>query len=174
MSWKRTTIYETKFLKVYEDTINLPNGNTHDKYSVVQFPDIIIIVATDHNNQLITLNEYKYGPNDVMREFPAGHMEAGEDPITAAQRELLEETGFGNGTFELIGEIREFPTKNISTTYVVRAKNIEKIAPQNLDKNESLEVIIISFNTLKQEIADKKWKDAKPLAAISLTGILNP
>jgi len=103
-----------------------------------------------------------------MREFPAGHMEAGEDPITAAQRELLEETGFGNGTFELIGEIREFPTKNISTTYVVRAKNIEKIAPQNLDKN------IISFNTLKQEIADKKWKDANPLAAISLTGILNP
>lgn len=176
MSWKRLsrkTIYNTKYLKVYEDKVELPNGNFHENYSVFKLPDIVYIIATDNCDNVITVDEYKYGTNDVMRGFPAGHIDENEDPVTAAKRELIEETGYGNGEFELITDVKEFQTKNLSKIFIVRAKNVEKLQDQNLDENESLEVKLVSKATLKDEIDQKKWKGSSALAAILLTNLLS-
>lgn len=175
-SWKRLqrkTIYDTKFLKVYEDRIELPNGNVHENYSVFRLPNIIIVIATDKNGDVITLNEYKYGADAMFRNFPAGHMEEGELPIMAAKRELLEETGYGGGEFVLTGSLKEFPTKSLSTAFIVKATGVEKIAEQNLDENEDLSVIVVSKQELAKEVAEGKWIDAKCLAGMTLTNLLN-
>jgi len=62
MNWKRLdrkTIYNTEYLKVFEDKIELPNGFVYD-YGIVQFPYVVFIVATTRDEQILTLNEYKY------------------------------------------------------------------------------------------------------------------
>ncbi len=119
------------------------------------------------------MNEYKYGSDKVVRSFPAGHLNVNEDPADAAKRELLEETGYGNGTFEYIGVIREFATKIISKGYVVRASHVEKITPQNLDINENVEVVPITKDQLQSELDAHEWEGAKEIAAITLTKLLN-
>ena len=49
-SWERThreTLLDTRFMKVYEDTVRLPDGNVIDDYTVVTLPSGVIVVATD-------------------------------------------------------------------------------------------------------------------------------
>ena len=74
-SWKlieRKTVYDTKFMSLHEDVIELPNGKTIDDYSVVEFHDVVIIVATDENGNLVTMREYKYAVDETMTVLPAG------------------------------------------------------------------------------------------------------
>lgn len=176
MTWKRLdrkTIYDTKYLKVYEDKVEFPNGNVSESYSVFRLPDVVIVLASDKEKNIITLLEYKYGANEKLRNFPAGHIEEGEEAVAAARRELLEETGYGGGEFSLVGSLKEFPTKSLSTAYIIRATDVEKIADQNLDENEEVSVVLVSKQELEIEIRQRKWIDAKCLAGITLTHILD-
>lgn len=175
MGWKRLdrkTIYDTDFLKVFEDKIELPNGSIKENYSVVEFPDIVVVVATDGRGNILTLDEYKYGMNKIARVFPAGHIIKGESPLEAGKRELLEETGYGGGEFILVGEVHEFPTKQMGIVFIVRATNVEKLGGQNLDEDESVELRIITQENLKREVLNNEWQTASSLSAIILTGIL--
>ena len=78
MSWKRLdrkTLIDTKFLKVYEDKVKLPNGNVIDDYSVIEKPNYSMIVALDTDNNIVTIDEYKYAINKIIHTLPAGHIE---------------------------------------------------------------------------------------------------
>lgn len=177
MSWKRLdrkSIYESEYLKVYEDTVELPNGIVKEKYSIVELPEIVVIVATDDQGHVLTLNEYKYGMDKVTRVFPAGHLDDRESPVEAGKRELLEETGYGEGEFTYIGVAHEFPTKIIGNMYVVRAKGVKKIGNQHLDADEAVELKVISTDELKEEVARNEWQTSAALCALAISGILNP
>ena len=177
MSWKRKnrkTIYKTEYLTLYEDEVELPNGIVKEKYSMIELPDIVVIVATDDQGNVLTLNEYKYGMDKVTRVFPAGHMDEGETPLEAGKRELLEETGYGEGEFTYIGVAHEFPTKIDGHTHVVRAKNVQKIKSQHLDSDEEVEIKVVTTDELKNEVARNDWQTSAALCALALTGILNP
>src|SRR3989344_8424401 len=115
MSWKRLarkTLIDTKFLKVYEDKVKLPNGNIIDDYSVIAKPSYSMIVALNTDGNIITIDEYKYAIDRVIHTLPAGHIEEGEDPLESAKRELAEETGYTGGEWEYLGEFYEYPTKD--------------------------------------------------------------
>lgn len=170
----RKTVYDTQYLKVFEDKVELPDGQIKEKYSVVQFPNVVVIVATDRDGNIITLDEYKCGLDAVTRVFPAGHIKDNEGNIEAAKRELLEETGYGDGEFEYIGKAIEFPTKQLGLVYVVRAKNVSKISDQNLDQDEAVEVKLITIEELEKEVKENKWQTSSSLCALVLTGVLNP
>src|SRR5215471_15139648 len=116
----RKTVYDSKFLKIYEDKVRLANGTKIDDYTVVEKPNVVMVVATDTNGDIIVLREYKYAADETMLTLPAGHKKNDEEPIAAARRELLEETGFGGGTFEVVGILRDYPTKDLHTVHVVR------------------------------------------------------
>ncbi|MCR4326124.1 MAG: NUDIX hydrolase [Candidatus Roizmanbacteria bacterium] len=97
---KRNKSYSSKFVNVYEDTVQLPSGKIIENYTVVEKPSIVMIVATDAHNNLLILKEYKYAANEVLLTLPAGHLKEKEDPVEAAKRELFEETGFRGDQFE--------------------------------------------------------------------------
>lgn len=141
----RETLLDTKFLKVFEDTVKLPSGDVFDDYSVVSLPDGVIIVATDINEKLITQFEYKYAIDKVILNLPSGGVENGDSPLEAAAKELLEETGYGSDDFELIETVYEYPSKLDHILYIVRVKNARKIQDVQHEVTESIsEVHLIS------------------------------
>lgn len=172
--WKkigRKTVFSSRFVKVFQDVVKLPNGRMIDDYMVVELPTVVIVVATDRAGKVMVLDEYKYPQDEVMRTLPAGHLNGGEDPVVCAQRELLEETGYA-GTAQYIDVICDYPTKNLHKVHVVRITDITQTAQAQLEDTENLRPQLITVAALKKEIKDRKWKISSSLAALALAGVI--
>lgn len=169
---KRKTIFDSKFMKVYEDAIELPNGKIIDDYSLVKKPDIIMIVATDEQNRLIVLEEYKYGADEILLTLPAGHINEKESPIEAAMRELTEETGYGVGQYKIIGKLYEYPTKDLHTVTVVRALQVCKIKGVQHEDTENIAYKLITTEELKKLVSNGEFRITSSLASLALSGLL--
>jgi ADP-ribose pyrophosphatase len=170
---ERRTIYSTKFLTLFEDTVKLPNGHIINDYSVVKKPDGVIVVATDTNNNLLVLEEYKYAVDQYLLGLPAGHIEPNLTPPENAKKELLEETGYSSDEFEQVGILYDYASKDMHTTYVFRAKNIVKLADTAHEDTETINNFqLVPISTIKQQITDGLWKSAEKIAALGLSGLL--
>lgn len=176
MSWKkidRKKVYESKFVNVFEDTVETHEGLVIDKYTVIEKPDIVMVVATDENNNILILHEYKYAQDQVLNTLPAGHIHHGESPMEAAKRELLEETGFHTELFEESAEVYDYPTKDLHKVYIVRARNIEKVQIDHHETTEELQYELISIDELKKQIQNKEWKLTSAVTALAICGIIS-
>jgi len=173
--WKllsRKKVYVSKFVTVYEDEVRLPNDKIIPDYTVIEKPDIVMIVATDSKNNILILNEYKYAVNEYLLTLPAGHKKQNETAIETARRELLEETGYADGTFKELGTLYDYPSKDCHKVYVVSATNINMKRNISTEDTETLSLKTISIDVLKKQIQNKKWKSSSAIAALTLAGIL--
>lgn len=176
MSWKRLsrkTFIDTKFLKVYKDKVELPNGIVIPDYSVIEKPSFVMIVATNENNSLITIDEYKYAIDKTIHTLPAGHFNPQEEPLEAAKREFAEETGYSGGQWEYLGEFYDYPTKDLHKVHFIKATGVTKTAGQHLDTTENITIRLVSLDQLKTEIKNKEWPTNATLAALVAAGILS-
>ncbi|MBZ0283631.1 MAG: NUDIX hydrolase [Anaerolineae bacterium] len=77
---------------VRQDRILLPNGS-EGVYNVLELPDAVWILPVTTAGEIVLLRHYRYPLEKWIWELPAGHVEAGDEPLESAQRELREETG---------------------------------------------------------------------------------
>jgi len=136
------------------DTLLMPNGKVNDEYYVLEYPDWVNVVAITKEGKYVFVRQYRHGIRKVVDEIVAGVMEPGEEPLAAAKRELLEETGFGGGTWKenMVLSPNASTCNNYSHCFV--AKDVEKISDQNLDPTEDIDVELFSkeevFSMLKK------------------------
>ena len=83
--------FDGKLIKVTYDIAEV-NGKEAWR-EVVHHPGASAVVAIDENNRIIMEKQFRYALNDYLLEIPAGKLDAGEDPLVCAKRELEEETG---------------------------------------------------------------------------------
>lgn len=155
-SWRqiaRKTIYSTPYIKLYEDVIDIGDNKVVNDFSVVEFRDGVVIVATDTNGMLISIDEYKYAVNKTLRILPAGGIEDGDTPEVTAAKELREETGYEGEGIEIIGRFYEYPSKLSHSTYVVRIYNAKQVQAVEHETTESIsDVHLLDFT---EDIIDK-------------------
>lgn len=144
--WKqlnRKTLLDTRFMSVYQDTVELPNGQVFDDYTVAKLPSGVVIVATDSEGNLITQYEYKYAIDQVILNLPSGSVEGGKAPLEVAAQELLEETGYISDELELIQTTYEYPSKLTHELHIVRAKNAKKVQDPTHEASESISEVYL-------------------------------
>lgn len=151
------------------DKLELPNGNIKDEYYVLEYPRWVNMVAITEEQKVLFVRQYRHGAEEIMVELPAGVVEEGEELEVAAQRELLEETGYAFDSIEYICELYANPATSGNLTYTYLLKGGKKVKEQELDHSEDIEVVEMSIDEAKQFLFDNKIGQALHSAALFYT-----
>lgn len=157
--------FQGRILDVHVDTVTLPNGRTSTR-EVADHPGGVAVVALDDENNVLLVQQYRYVFQEELLEIPAGKLEKGEEPYSAALRELQEETGAIPGFFQPLGRIYPSPGCYGEILHLFLARNL-RFGEINPDEDEFLRVERIPFSELVNRIMKNEISDAK-----TVTGIL--
>lgn len=158
-------VFKGHFLHAFRDQVRLPNGSTSTREYVIH-PGAVMIIAQLDDGRLVMERQYRYPVQQVMLEFPAGKLDAGEDRLACAQRELLEETGYRAREWAHAGVLH--PVISYSTEFIDIwfARGLQ-LGPRQLDEGEFLDVFSASLDELLNWARTGQLTDAK-----TLTGLL--
>ena len=157
------------FLHAMRDTVRMPDGNTSIREYIIHPGAVMIIpLLQDEQGQtkLVLERQFRYPMNRVMIEFPAGKIDADEDGLACAKRELREETGYSALQWARAGVLH--PVISYSTEFIdVWFARGLSAGTRALDVGEALDVFSASPAELLQWCQTGLVTDAK-----TLTGVL--
>ena len=137
-------VFKSPFVSVDSHTVELPNGKIIPDFYTVTIQNAALIVATTDDEQIILTREYRYACKEVVTECPAGMVEANEEPLLTAQRELLAEPGYESSDWTYLGPTLESTSKLTNTMHLFWAKDCKKVSSQKLEESEgAIEVMKI-------------------------------
>ena len=91
---EREYLFRRPWLTARKDVVKLPNGNIIPEFYVLEYPDWVNVIAITTDEKFVMIRQYRHGLGETRYELCAGVVDPGEDPLTAAKRELYEETGY--------------------------------------------------------------------------------
>ncbi len=156
-TWKRKyskQIADCRVFKVREDFCERESDGKESTFFVTENPDWANIIALTRNREVILIEQFRHGTEEVILEIPGGMIDDGEDMEKAARRELLEETGFSAEKFILLGKSQPNPALQSNTMFHFLAVDCEKTGETSLDEHESVLTKIVSLEEAENLIAD--------------------
>ena len=158
-------IFDGVILHVKRDAVRLPNGNISGRELIRHVGAVCVVPVTD-KNEIIIERQYRYPYDCVITEIPAGKLDSKqEDRLSAAKRELREETGLTADEWTDLGGF--YPAAAYSDEYITMfmARGLHQ-GSQELDADEFLDVVKIPVDELVDDIMAGKVPDAKTQAAV--------
>jgi 8-oxo-dGTP pyrophosphatase MutT (NUDIX family) len=186
--WQRLaseTILKTPIFSFRVDRCKTSSGREMPRYYLLDFPDWVQVVATDTSQNIILVRQYRYPADISFLELPGGSLDpqpvssapsnggpgggpSTEDPLSGAQRELLEETGYSSDDWHSFGFHYPNPAMQTNRCHVFWAKNCVKTAELSLDPFEELEPVIMPLAEFKAHLRSSAPKHALMLASFAM------
>ncbi|WP_422927312.1 NUDIX hydrolase [Singulisphaera sp. PoT] len=129
------------------------SGRAHAFY-VMHLADAVTVIASTPDEQVLFVRQFRAGSAADSLETPGGLVDPGEDALTAASRELLEETGYAGDPPILLGSVWTNPSILTSKTIIVLITNARKVADLKLDHGEELTVEPVPSASIPAMILD--------------------
>ena len=147
------------------DECVLPNGQAIQKL-IHEYDPWAVVVAITTTSELVMIRQYRHAIAEVIWEIPAGVIEPGEDPHTAAKRELLEETGYKGGEWTKIGEVSPNPDNHTNLLHVFLAYEVQFSGTANPEPGEEIEVHLIPIEQAYRMAQNSELLQSMQVAAL--------
>ncbi len=145
--WKvlsESVLLDRKWLRVRQQRVLLPNGHVIDEFHLLDGASWAAVLPITDDGQVVLVEQYRHGLGRPSLELPAGVIEPGEPPESAARRELLEETGWAaSGELELLMDISPEPARHTYRAWLFAARGVHYQRAAEPERSEQLTVRLV-------------------------------
>lgn len=170
--WKtlsRTVILDhSKWLKVEDHTIELPNGAVIDKWCWIVSPDYVNVVVQDDEGDFLCFRQTKYAAEGTTLAPVGGYLDPGEDPLDCAKRELREEMGCEAREWVRLGRFPCDGNHGNGMANLFLAKGARTVGEVIADDLEEQEIVTLSRNEMMHALLNGDFKVLSWSTAVAL------
>jgi ADP-ribose pyrophosphatase len=165
---QKSLLLAQPWLEVWKETVRLPDGRIIPDFYKIKAPDSCAIVAMTNDDNIVVVRQYKHGIGEDILGLPAGYFNAGESPLEAAKRELLEETGYVSDRWIDLGRYVRDANRGKSSVNVFLTRYATKNHQANSGDLETLTVELMPWAKLMQAVFQDQVKSLGLVTAILL------
>jgi len=164
-------IYDNAWINLTQYNVINPSGGK-GIYGKVHFKNNAIgILPLDENRNTYLVGQFRFALNEYSWEIPEGGGALTEEPLVAAQRELLEETGLKAATWKKIGEMYLSNSVTDENCFIYIAQYLTQHTPMP-EETEQLLVKKLPFEEVYNMVMEGKIKDVVTITAVLRTKLL--
>ena len=134
---------------------------------IVHFGEAVAIVPLLNESEVVLLKQFRAPVNTWVYEVPAGLIEEGEDVVSAARRELIEETGYDAGVVKKVLSVYTAPGYSDEVLHIVVARDLRYVGARP-EPGELIQVIKLSVDEALRKVLTQDVADAKTVIALTL------
>jgi ADP-ribose diphosphatase len=164
---RRRIVAETRVFRVEEVELEFANGTRRVFERIPGGQESVLIVPMPDPDTLLLIREYAAGTDRYELGLAKGLMEPGEDPLTAAQREMREEIGFGARDMRAVHTVSLAPGYIQHNTHIVLARDLFPERSEG-DEPEPVEVVRWPLRDLDGLLERPDFSEARSIAALCL------
>ena len=160
--WKtldRRTVFEHKpWLTVERHTVELPDGRVIPDWQWVITPDYVNVVAIAEDGAFLCFRQVKYAIEGPTLALIGGFLESGEEPLAAAKRELLEETGCEAPDWLELGHFQVDPSRGVAIAHFYLARRVRQVAAPTGGDLEEQHLLRLSREQMEKALNTGEFK----------------
>jgi ADP-ribose diphosphatase len=148
--------------------VNPRTGNPHDFY-ILDSGSWINMIALTEDGRILLVEQYRHGTAEVTLEIPGGGVDPGDpSPLAAAQRELLEETGYVSDRWSELGVVHPNPAIQSNSCFVFLAEGCRRVGEPQPEQGEDIAVRELPVDQVRGLLASGGIRHALVVAAFAL------
>jgi len=145
----------------------MPKGEIVDAFYVIECRDWVCVAALTLQGELVLVRQYRHGEGAITLELPAGEIDQDEDPIAAARRELLEETGYRGGEARVVSVTSPNPSRYANRLHVVLIEGVEAGPQGQNDRHEATEAELWPVSAVRDLFLEPRFSNSSQAGGLA-------